>query len=51
MKQILNAVNQRINRLSSGKRIFEESKSMYNEALKNNGFQGRLELYELWVLW
>ena len=43
MKQFPNAVNQRINRLSSCKRIFDESKSMYDEALKNNGFQGRLE--------
>ena len=42
-KQIPNAVNQRINRLSSCKIIFEESKSIYDKALKNSGFQGRLE--------
>ena len=43
LKQIPNALNQRINRLSLCKRIFEESKSIYDEALKNSGFQGRLE--------
>ena len=43
LKQIPNAVNQRINRLFSCKIIFEESKSIYSEALKNSGFQGRLE--------
>ena len=42
LKQIPNAVNQRINKLLSCKRIFEESKSIYNEAFKNSGFQGRL---------
>ena len=36
-------MKQRINRLSSCKRIFEESKSIYDEALKNRGFQCRLE--------
>ena len=43
LKQIPNAVNQRINWRSSCKIIFEESKSVYDEALKNSGFQGRLE--------
>ena len=43
LKQIPNVMNQRINRLSSCKRIFEESKSIYDEALKNSGFQGRPE--------
>ena len=43
LKQIPNAVNQRIYRLSSCKRVFEESKSRYDEALKNSGFQSRLE--------
>ena len=43
LKQIPNAMNQRINRLSSCKKIFEESKRIYDEALKNSGFQGRLE--------
>ena len=43
LKQILNAVNQRINRLSSRKRIFEKSKSIYDEVLKNCRFLGGLE--------
>ena len=38
-----NAVNQRINKLSSGKKIFEENKSRYDDALKDSVFQGRLE--------
>ena len=38
-----NALNQRINKLSSCKRIFEESKSIYDDALKNSGFQGKLQ--------
>ena len=42
LRQIPNAVNQRINRLSSCKKIFEESKGRY-DALKDSGFQGRLE--------
>ena len=36
-------MNQKINRLSSCKNIFEESKGIYDDALKNSGFQGRLE--------
>ena len=32
-----------MNRLFSCKRIFKESKNIYDEALKNSGFQGRLE--------
>ena len=43
MKQIPNAVNQRINRLYSRKRKFQEIKRIYDEALKNNGFQSRLD--------
>ena len=43
LRQIPNAVNQRINRLSSGKKMFEENKSRYDDALKDSGFQGRLE--------
>ena len=43
LKQIPNAVNQRMNRLSSGKRMFEGSKIIYDEALKNSEFQGRLK--------
>ena len=40
LKQIPNVMNQRINRLSSHKRILEESKSIYDKALKNSRFQG-----------
>ena len=47
MRQILNAVNQRIKRLSSCKIIFEESKDLYDDALKNSGFQGRQEYLTL----
>ena len=43
LRQIPNAVNQRINKLSSGKKIFEENKSRYDDTLKDSGFQGRLE--------
>ena len=43
LRQIPNAVNQRINKLSSGWKIFEENKSRYDDALKDSGFQGRLE--------
>ena len=43
LRQIPNAVNQRINKLSSGKKMFEENKSRYDDALKDSGFQGRLE--------
>ena len=43
LRQIPNAVNQRINRLCSCKKIFEESKGRYDDALKDSGFQGRLE--------
>ena len=43
LRQIPNAVNQRINRLSSCKRIFEESKGIYDDAVKDSGFQDRLE--------
>ena len=43
LRQISNAVNQRINKLCSCKKIFEENKSRYDDALKDSGFQGRLE--------
>ena len=43
LRQIPNAVNQRINKLSSCKKIFKENKSRYADALKDSGFQGRLE--------
>ena len=43
LRLIPNAVNQRINRLSSCKIIFEESKVIYDDALKDSGFQDRLE--------
>ena len=43
LRQIANAVNVRINKLSSCKKIFEENKSRYDDALKDSGFQGRLE--------
>ena len=36
-------MNRRINRLSSCKKIFEENKGRYDDALKDSGFQGRLE--------
>ena len=47
LRQIPNAVNQRINKLSSCKKIFEENKSRYDDALKDSGFQGRLEYLTL----
>ena len=43
LRHIPNAVNQRINKLSSGRKIFKENKSRYDDALKDSGFQGRLE--------
>ena len=43
LRQIPNAVKQRINWLSSCKRTFEESKGIYDDALKDSGFQDRLE--------
>ena len=36
-------MNQRINRLSSCKKIFVESKGRYDDTLKDSGFYGRLE--------
>ena len=36
-------MNKRIYKLSSCKKIFEENKSRYDDALKDSGFQGRLE--------
>ena len=47
LRQIPNAVNQRINKLSSCKKIFEENKSRYDDALKDSGFQGRVEYLTL----
>ena len=43
LKQIPYVMNQRINRLSLCKITFEETKRIYDESLKNSGFQGRLE--------
>ena len=43
LRQIPNAINQIINRMSSCKKIFEESISRYDDALNDSGFQGRLE--------
>ena len=43
LRQIPNAVNQRIDKLSSCKKIFEENKSRYDDILKDSGFQGRVE--------
>ena len=42
LSQIPNAMNQSINWLSSCKIMFEERKSIYDDAFKNSGFQGRL---------
>ena len=43
IKHILNAVNLRINRLFSNKKILEENKKIYNEAEEKSKFQQRLE--------
>ena len=43
LRQIPNTVNQRINKLSKCKKIFEENKSRYDDALKDSGFQVRLK--------
>ena len=43
IKQIPKAVNLRIDRLSSCKKIFEYYKGTYNQALYNRGFQQKLE--------
>ena len=47
LRQIPNAVNQRINKLSSCKKIFEENKSRYDDALEDSVFQVRLEYLTL----
>ena len=39
IKQVPKAVNTRIRKLSSNKKIFHESSKMYIEALKNCGFK------------
>ena len=39
IKQVLIAVNTRITRLSSNKKIFHESSKMYIEVLKKSGFK------------
>ena len=39
IKQVSKAVNMKISRLSSNKKIFHESSKMYIEALKNSGFK------------
>ena len=43
MKQITNAVNSRINRLSSSKKVLDENKIIYYKALNNSEFQHELE--------
>ena len=45
-KHIPKAVNIRINRLSSNKKIFDENNRINNEALEKSGFQQRLEYQE-----
>ena len=39
IKQVLKAVNMRISRLSSNKKVFHESRKIYIEVLKNSGFK------------
>ena len=46
IKQVPKAVNRRIRRLSSNKKIFHESSKMYTEALKNSGFKEELTYLE-----
>ena len=46
VKQILNAINIRINRLSSSKNIFNDHKEFYNEALHNSGYKNELRYLE-----
>ena len=46
VKQIRNAINIRINRLSSSKNIFNHHKEFYNEALYNSGYKNELKYLE-----
>ena len=39
IKQVPKAVNMRLRRLSSNKKIFHESRKMYIESLKNSDFK------------
>ena len=43
IEQIANTVNLRINRLSSCKKIFEDNKGTYNEAVYNSSFHKKCE--------
>ena len=47
IRQIPNAVNIRINRLSSNKKIFYENNRIYDEDLGKSGFKQRLEYLEI----
>ena len=47
IKQVLKAVNMRMRRLSSNKKIFHESSKMYIEALKNSSFKEEFTYLEL----
>ena len=47
IKQIPNAVDIRINKLSSNKKIFYENNRIYDEALEKSGFKQRLEYLEV----
>ena len=49
IKQVSEAVNTRIRRLSSNKKIFHESRKMYIEALKNSEFKEEVTYLELKV--
>ena len=46
VKQISNAINIRINRLSSSKNIFDNHKEFYNEALYSSGYENELKYLE-----
>ena len=43
IKQIPDEINIRINRLSSSKKIFNNHKEFYNEAIHNNGYKNELK--------
>ena len=46
VKQIPNAINIRINRLSSSKNIFNNHKEFYNEAIHNSDYKNELKYLE-----
>ena len=46
VKQILNAINIRIIRLSSSKNIFDNHKEFYNKAVHNSGHRNKLRYLE-----